>query len=48
MNMIKVPYLHVWKCHSETPHFVQLIHAHKKFLKKKLQMCEETDMFNLI
>jgi hypothetical protein len=31
--MVKVHYIHVWKCHNETHHFVQLIYAN--FKKKK-------------
>jgi hypothetical protein len=36
VNIVKVQYTHVQKCHSEIPHFVQLVHANKVTLKIKV------------
>jgi hypothetical protein len=30
VDMIRVHYICIWKCHNEAPYFVQLIHTNKK------------------
>jgi hypothetical protein len=30
VSMIKLHYMHTWKCHNETPYFVQLVNANFK------------------
>jgi hypothetical protein len=37
-NMIKVHHIYEWKCHNETPHFVELIHANKNLRKLHSEM----------
>jgi hypothetical protein len=29
LNLTKVYYEHVWKCHNEIPHLIQLIYVNK-------------------
>jgi hypothetical protein len=41
INMIKVHYIHVRKCHCETHYFIQLIYAHKKKKRKRTKREKE-------
>lgn len=38
--MIKIHYIHIWKCHDETQ-YAQLIYANKNILKDRLDLYKE-------
>jgi hypothetical protein len=46
--MMKVPYMHVWKCHNETSYFVQLTYASKNPLPQSYLLVLPLTIFKSI